>query len=334
MPPRRYQIIVSEAQRAMRLDQALSEWLPKVINAPLSKGQARKLIVAGAVYLNGHRVRIASKSLQPGARLEVYIDHAKLNATEVGTKRDRPFTLTTAQVLYEEAGLIAINKPAGLPTQPTVDEARQNLYATLQKWMAAREGIAEAYVGLHHRLDRDTSGVVLFTTRRDANAGVAKLFSEHLAQKTYHCLARWEGSAIEDEWVVRNYLGRDPAAGKKGRMRSVRAGGDTAETAFRVIERLPGALYLEAMPKTGRMHQIRVHLAEAGMAILGDGTYGVREEIERAPRLMLHAACLTFPHPLTNVSVSIQAPIPEDFQQCLQKLRAGPKQWAAKNPLD
>jgi RluA family pseudouridine synthase len=324
VPPLRLQFVAAERQRGVRLDQALAEWLPAALGRPVSKGQARKLVVAGAVYLNGRRVRIASKTLLPGARLEVHVDLARLEAPE-GPRRDRAFTLGPEHILYEQDGLLAVNKPAGLPTQPTLDEARQNLYATLQRYVAARAGKAvndpEAYVGLHHRLDRDTSGVVLFTTSRAANAGVARLFAERLASKTYHCLARWDGRAVDAEWKVRDYLGRDP--GKKGRMRSVRSGGDPAETDFRVLERLPGALLIEARPRTGRMHQIRVHLSEAGLPILGDATYGDESTRAAAPRLMLHAANLTFPHPVHNVEVSISAPIPEDFQRCLQQLKSG-----------
>jgi RluA family pseudouridine synthase len=295
-----------------RLDQALAEWLPTALGRPVSKGLVRKLIMAGAVYLNGKRVRIASKELIPNARIEAYVDLAKL--AQGGPSKDVAFKMTDAQILYEDDWLIAVNKPPGLPTQPTLDEARDNLYAAVKKFMAAR---GEDYIGLHHRLDRDTSGVVLFTKRKEANAGVSGLFTEHRARKTYQALTKKK--AAPDHWTVKNYLAREP--GKKSRFRSVRSGGDFAETSFRVLERLDDALWVEAQPKTGRTHQIRVHLSEGDLAILGDETYGGARS--GVPRLMLHAVILTFPHPITNTETQVQAPLPEDFIQCLNRLRRG-----------
>jgi len=113
-------------------------------------------------------------------------------------------------------------------------------------------------------------------------------------------------------------------------MRSVRSGGDRALTTFRVLAQtspsdlLPGFALIEAKPRTGRMHQIRIHLAEGGNPILGDKTYGGAVELAglpRIPRVMLHAASLTFPHPITKLEISFNAPIPADFEKCLKQLR-------------
>jgi RluA family pseudouridine synthase len=313
----------TQAHRGLRLDHALGSWLPERLGRELSKAKTRKLIVAGAVYLNGRRVRIASKELLPGARIEVYLDEARLLETD-GPSRDKPFVMEEGRILYEDDCLIAIDKPAGLPTQPTLDEARSNAFAALKTFLLRRDGGHEAYVGLHHRLDRDTSGVLLFTKKASANAGVSRLFSEHLARKTYWALVAPGRAAQSDAWSVSNFLGRArDGAGKpsrKGRFASVRSGGDPAHTDFRVLERRASGLWVEAMPRTGRTHQIRVHLSEGGLPILGDPTYG-GAAASAAPRLMLHARSLEFPHPVTGVPVRIESPMPEDFRARLEQLR-------------
>jgi 23S rRNA pseudouridine1911/1915/1917 synthase len=324
--------------------------LPALLKQPVSKGKVRKLIIAGAVYLNGKRVRIASKELLADARLEVYIDLAKLNSD--AKSKDIVFVMTEEHVLFEDEYIIVVNKPPGLPTQPTLDEARDNLFAAVKKFLQGRVGKAAPppYLGLHHRLDRDTSGVILFTKATEANAGVAEIFAGHLAQKTYQALVSTGGSVVGPPgsakflsaeglsgrkppltsapvtWTIKNYLGRPKGSSQKGgKFGSVRAGGDFAHTDFRLLERLSGGLWVEAQPLTGRTHQIRIHLSENGMPILGDATYGGLDHIGKLfiPRLMLHAVDLTFPHPIHENRISIQSPLPEDFRQCLKALQKG-----------
>ncbi len=317
MALKKLSIKIGPSQRDQRLDQVLAEWLPEALTRPVSKAKCRKLVVAGAVYLNGKRVRIASKTLLLNARIEVFVDPAKL--FDDSRSKDLAFKMEGSQILFEDEWLIAVNKPSGLPTQPTLDDARENLFATIKKFLAERESNPEFYVGLHHRLDRDTSGVVLFTKKKEANAATAALFSEHLAVKTYNALTlRPEPAHVPEKWEIQNYLKRGP--GKQAVQLSTRSGGDFAHTDFRLLEKCTGGLWVEAKPRTGRTHQIRVHLSESGLPILGDPLYG-KEVARSAPRTMLHAACLTFPHPILKTEVVISSPIPEDFNQCLQQIR-------------
>lgn len=210
-------------------------------------------------------------------------------------------SLSSPPILYEDRFLIVVNKPAGLHSQSPRDRREPDLYSELQK--------ERPYVGLHHRLDRNTSGAILFTVSRDANRGIAELFREGKIQKTYLALVRLTGN-MPDTWKVENQLRKE---GRK--MVSVRSGGDIAQTEFQLKQRLNGIALVEARPLTGRMHQIRTHLAESHRPILGDRLYGTGDPVEygRVRRPMLHAASLEFIHPLTGETLRIEAPLPADF---------------------
>lgn len=235
------------------------------------------------------------------------------------------------RILFEDEWLIVVDKPAGLPTQPTLDARRASVHSTLATFLREREG-GSPYLGLQHRLDRDTSGVLLFTRDPRANAGVTALFSGKTVRKTYLALAV-AGAPAPEAWEVANHLGIIGREGKASRFGAVRSGGDPARTSFRIVERLSGAILVEASPHTGRTHQIRVHLAEGGHPILGDPFYGGptrfpaggRSAMVSVPRVMLHAAGLEFIHPMTQAELKITCPWPEDFEICRRALRPAPR---------
>jgi 23S rRNA pseudouridine1911/1915/1917 synthase len=330
MPLKKITLKTTQLHQNQRLDQVLAEWLPQALSQPVSKGKVRKLIVAGAVYLNGSRVRIASKNLMPNARIEVYIDLEKLNST--GKEQDIHFVMTEDRILFEDEDLIAVNKPPGLPTQPTLDEARDNLYQSIKSFMAKRQkcAITDVYLGLHHRLDRDTSGVILFTKTQRVNRGISDIFTQHLAKKIYQAISvvdtKLQKKSLDqpfsEAWEVKNYLGKVSTSGKRAQFGAIR-GGDFAHTEFKLLKKLGAVRWIEARPHTGRTHQIRVHLSELGLPILGDRLYGGPAQMGGLPisRVMLHAASLTFPHPIHQNSIAIESPLPEDFNQCLQALQ-------------
>jgi len=299
------------------LNEVLADWLTDKLERPVSKAKARKLIIAGAVTLNGQQATIASQGLSSGMVLDTRVDVSKLFGD--ATSRDREFELTANRILFEDDDLIFIDKPSGLPAQPTLDETRDNLFAAVCRFLTRRDSIATPYVGVHHRLDRDTSGVVLFTKSKRVNAQVAKSFSEHAVIKVYQAITvPGSRSSLKREWTIRNSLGKVSSTGKRSRYGAVLSDGDRAETSFRLIAQHPGGLWVEATPKTGRTHQIRVHLSEFGLPILGDDLYGAAGQTgPAAPRLMLHAVQLTLPHPITTREVSISSPLPADFKQCL-----------------
>ncbi len=282
---------------------------------PVSKSKVRALVVAGAVYLNGKRVRIASKTLINGARIEVHVDLTRM-ASSVKTE---VVELLNSDILFRDKWVLVVNKPAGLPTQPTVDEARANLFQAVKSYLKKGAPGVEPYVGLHHRLDKDTSGVVAFAIDPRANAGFAQAFAQHTARKTYWAIvAKTRRGQLADHWEVKNFLGKVNQSGP-ARYGAVHAGGDTAHTRFRCLKQNDSVAWLEASPITGRTHQIRVHLAEDHLPILADPFYGAegREQSERlrVPRLMLHAARLELAHPVSGEKWAIDAPMPTDMKK-------------------
>jgi RluA family pseudouridine synthase len=304
-----------------RLDRFLAQKIPLQLSQPISKSLIRKWILVGAIYLNGKRVRISSKPLNPGALIEIYFHREKLALDLANNAKKHfmdSFEFEEKLILWEDDDLIVVHKPPGLPTQPTLDNARANLDHCIKKFLATRSGIpsSQVYLGLHHRLDRDTSGVILFTKRKSANSWVSRLFSEHLLTKTYQAIAFLEKKIhLPSSWTVKNYLNRC-SIGQKNKFQSVHAGGKWAHTDFLLLGQANQLLSIQAHPLTGRTHQIRVHLSELGMPILGDLDYGSKKN---APRVMLHASQIQFLHPAHTEPLVISSPLPSDFLEILKK---------------
>lgn len=323
---KRLQTRIPGSIEKVRLDHFLMEWLPGAMGIYLTKTRIRRLILGGSVYVNRRKTKNGTIPLYTGAYIEVYYDEEKLNQN-LPRKLDET-RLETSRIAYEDDWLIVIDKPPGIPTQPTIDPLRANLYGVVQRLLSSREGKPGHYLGLHHRLDRDTSGLVLFTKKTEANRAVAQLFKDHKIQKYYQCLS-WRspsapGYQADDWFVIENHLGKIMKnTSKISRFGSVQSGGDFAKTEFRVIEDFRDVLWLEAMPMTGRTHQIRVHTSEHGLPILGDPVYFPKDvyHSSAAPRLMLHAAQLKFPHPMTQEMINISCPLPDDFMQILSILK-------------
>lgn len=267
-----------------------------------SRGFIRKLIVAGAVYAEGRRVRIASKIIKPGVRIDLYWDEKKSAPAPFSKEVNNYLPL---KVLYEDNAVVCFEKPAGLPTQPTIDEARLNLYALAKKQRGT-------YLGLHHRLDRDTSGVVLFTCVKEANGFVADQFAKHIAKKTY--VAVVEGKLDRPSGRVESFLDVVAKYQKKQKFGSVRSGGKKAITNFSVLESSAHYSLVEVTIETGRTHQIRVHLSEMGHPIVGDTFYGAKAQ-QGLNRHLLHAHALAIMHPESGNWIRVESPVPEEFRK-------------------
>lgn len=228
------------------------------------------------------------------------------------------------KVLYADEHLIAIDKPPALPSHATLDPKRANLSGLVSELLMTTES-AESYVGEVHRLDVGTSGVILFGKTPAATVHLCEQFRERQVRKTYLALSATSGGSGDSgqsrsQWRTRDHLAPDPR--DRMRMRSVRSGGSYAETEFAVRETRHGFALIEARPVTGRRHQIRVHLAGAGLPILGDRTYAPPTIAGQATRLMLHALTIRLAHPVLGTPLEIHAPIPEDFAAVWEKARS------------
>ena len=168
--------------------------------------------------------------------------------------------------------------------------------------------------GIVHRLDKGTTGVILVAKDSKTQEMLSHLFKERSVRKTYRAIV--EGNPKKEQWTVEGNIGRHPVERKK--MAVLKTGGRTAETSFKVLKILRGFTYLEAYPKTGRTHQIRVHLAHAGYPIVGDETYGKKAKA-LAPRPLLHAYRIEFIHPVKNIPVKIEAPVPVDMEEFIKE---------------
>jgi len=307
---------VAAREAGHRLVDVLLGWLRERTGEPVPMARVRALVASGGVLVDGAVARGAGRLLRRGERVTAPIDEERLRAR--ASARDRPFVLSHERILYDDGVVIAVDKPPGLPTHATADPRRASLVGHLERFL--RDAGRPATVSVHQRLDRDTSGVVLFGVDPRANAGLAAAFAGRQAVKTYLAISRAPREPPPRRFRVDAPLA--PAgAGREG----VRVGGpgaQAAETDVLVREVLAGGVLLEARPLTGRRHQVRAHLAHAGLPILGDDLYGPRAESRGVPRLMLHALRLELPHPTTGRALVIESPLPEDFAAELEKLRA------------
>lgn len=223
--------------------------------------------------------------------------------------------LSPRRILLDDAGLLGIDKPAGLVVHQTLDPGRDHLVAAVTRFLAARDGQQgrrpEGHLALMHRLDAPTSGVVLFSRQQSLDAPLSAAFASREMDKEYLAIVRERPDAPFPDGAVlrRDYLA--PGKGPGGRTLVVNSGGQPAETTLCALHRTGDLVLVRAQPRTGRTHQIRVHLAALGFPIVGDALYGGNEA--NAKRLMLHAFRLGLGHPLDGKRLSICAPLPRAF---------------------
>ncbi len=276
----------------------------------VSKSICRALVVKGQVYLQGKRMTDPAYLVTEGRLLDVYFDPKNLRAT---SSLETPKKL---RILYEDEALIFFDKPAGIPTHPTIDPKRPNAQGLAMATL--KETIADPYLGLHHRLDRDTSGVLLFTRQEIYNPFVADQFSSHLCKKTYVALVH--GRLKKESGRIENFLGALAKSKAKTPQKfgSIKSGGQKAISDYLVLESGKNYSLLEVSITTGRTHQIRVHLSELGHPVVGDTLYGSPEkEFQKLGRFLLHAHALSITHPETKNLLRVESPVPETFRNLL-----------------
>ncbi|HEX9051093.1 MAG TPA: RluA family pseudouridine synthase [Anaeromyxobacter sp.] len=287
---KRLSLAVGAADAGERIDRFIAA------RGGISRGEARRALDAGGVFLDGRRCKVAGRAVREGQRVVV-------NLAEGGRGARAPPPLDRARLLYADAELAAVDKPAGIPSQPTLTTDR----GTLPELVSALLG---SPVTLVHRLDRETSGVTVFARTPAAAAALAAAFRDGSPEKTY--LALCARAPAPAEGRLEAALGKDPA---RAGVRRVDPRGEPAATRWRTVREGPLAALVEARPETGRTHQIRVHLAHLGAPLLGDARYGGPRRVGElsVPRVMLHARRLDLAHPATGARLVLEAPVPEDF---------------------
>lgn len=262
----------------------------------------------GFVKINGHSCRDFNFLLKDNDFVSIVIKIQDIKKVQKPPKVE--FDLSYEDILFEDKQIIVVQKPAGVPTHSTLDPDRDNLFAGLKRYLTVRDGVVP-YLGLHHRLDRDTSGLILLTKKQSVNRAVGELFSQRKIKKSYVALTIFK-NLKKTKWTIQDHLARSTKDKKK--MQSVQSGGDLAITHFEVLKHTPNTMMILCEPQTGRTHQIRVHLYEYGLPILGDPTY-FKNNSNQFERLFLHAWKLQFPHPVTNEVIQVESKIPDAFER-------------------
>lgn len=298
----------------MRLDRFLAEVMSR-----LTRTRAHLIVTDWAFTPEGRPLR-PSHRIRPGERVVVY----RPLWEEPEIERD-------IVVVYEDAALLGVNKPPGLPVHPTARVYRNTLTTLLG------ERYPNEHAALCHRIDKETSGLIIVARTLDAERTMKVAFAARAVKKTY--LALVYGEVRDDAFEVDAAMALEGGeVGVKMCVRSEALGGQAARTTVRVVERLDGFTLVSAHPETGRQHQIRVHLAHAGHPLVGDKLYAHGDAVflrclegplddELRARLLLerqalHAHAASFAHPVTGESVTLTAPMPSDMAEfCAQRRR-------------
>lgn len=337
-----FEIAITDDAPPARLDKALAEAAPE--QAALSRSRLVKLIAGGAVTRAGTVVRALKTRAAPGDVFRVEVPAAE----DLETAPED----IELNVVFEDDALIVVNKPAGMVVHPAPGSPKGTLVnALLHHCADSLSGIGGAKrPGIVHRIDKETSGLLVVAKSDVAHQGLAKQFEKHTVARRYQALAYGVPDAADPRLVGLPGVGFEAgnvlrittqlARHKTDRQRQavMRSGGRHAVTRARVQERFgtpPVVSLLECWLETGRTHQIRVHLAHVGHGLLGDPTYGSHRKLRASslssdalaairgfPRQALHAATLGFIHPVSGDTLKFEAPLPEDMQQLLQSLKS------------
>lgn len=296
------EFVVTRAEAGERLD----AYLARV--SGLSRARIQRLIADGHVLVGG-RPQKSHHRVGASERVQLRIPPA----TPLGLTPEA----IPLDILHEDDDLLVVNKPAGMVVHPGAGRITGTLVHALLAHCRSLPGIGGVErPGIVHRLDRETSGVLVVAKTEAAHQSLSRQFKGRLVKKRY--LALVHGEVRQESGRIEAAIGRREHDRKRMGVR--REGGREARTAYRVVRRLPGMTVLEVDLETGRTHQIRVHLAHIGHPVVGDQVYGGRREqrraasgLLRADRQMLHAWRLGFHHPRTGAWLEVTAPLPEDF---------------------
>jgi 23S rRNA pseudouridine1911/1915/1917 synthase len=308
------EFVITEGEKPKRLDVFLANR-----ERDLSRSAIQRLIEKGRVQLNGGPAR-ASQKIKPGDRIT--FDVPKAEPLEL---HGEPIPL---DILHEDDALLVLNKPAGLVVHPAPGHWTGTLVNALLHHFETSGGTASTVggkerPGLVHRLDKETSGVMVIAKTDQAHRALAAQFKQHTIARMYEALV-W-GVPKKGHGLIELAIGRDTKERKKFSARTSRP--KPSVTEYKVVERFGRiASRVDLFPQTGRTHQLRVHMAALGHPLLGDPTYGGRKvkvlESLDVPRVMLHAKTLGFSHPVSGKAMAFTSTLPPDIESVLLALRA------------
>src|SRR2546426_1125883 len=305
-------LVVEKTMPHERLDTFLRAQFPT-----LSRGAIQRLIQQGDVRVAGKPVK-ASHPPRAGEKIEIHWPDA-----QPATAQPQELPL---DILFEDEDLLVLTKPPGMVVHPSAGHEESTLVNALLHHCAGQlSGIGGvARPGIVHRLDKETSGCLVGAKNDPTHLALSAQFAGREVEKVYHAIVC--GTVAPEKGDIRAAIARHPTHRK--RMAVTHGSGRDAWTSYRVLEQLRGATLVEAFPHTGRTHQVRVHFKPLGFPIVGDATYGNRQNKRltelsgyTAPRQMLHAHKLAFKHPSTRKRMSFDAAWPEDFKVALAALR-------------
>ena len=289
-----------------RLDKFLSAMLPDQ-----SRSYLQKIIKDGNVLVNGEPKK-SSYRLEDGD--EVTADLPELICPDIEPEN------IPLDILYEDDSILMVNKPKGMVVHPSAGHYTGTLVNAVlwhcQGQLSGINGVSRP--GIVHRIDKDTTGVLVVCKNDAAHNAVAAQLKEHSITRKYRAIVH--GVIKEDEGTVDAPIGRHPTERKK--MASGVKNGKRAVTHYRVLERFQGYTYVECQLETGRTHQIRVHMASIHHPLLGDTVYGPAKDSHHLEGQTLHAMVLGLIHPVTGEYLEVEAPLPEYFENLLKKFRA------------
>ncbi len=281
----------------VRLDKFVGERCPE-----LSRTHARELIEKGLITVND-KVAKPSLKLNPGDKISITIPPAPQSNLEA---EDIPL-----KIIYEDEDVLVVDKPAGLAVHPAPGHPSHTLVNAVLNYLPSLAGEDDSLrPGIVHRLDKDTSGLILIAKNRVSQANLSAQFKNRVVKKAY--LALVKGKLTPEQGIIEAAIGRDRH--HRQRMAVVTKGRE-ARTEYRVIRYYGNHTLLEIKPETGRTHQIRVHLAAIGFPVVGDVAYGLKSP--RFPRQFLHAGKIAFRLPSTGDFVEFESPLPPDLTQVL-----------------
>ncbi len=288
-----------------RLDKFLSAMLPDQ-----SRSYLQKIIKDGNVLVNGEPKK-SSYRLEDGD--EVTADLPELKSPDIEPEN------IPLDILYEDDSILMVNKPKGMVVHPSAGHYTGTLVNAVlwhcQGQLSGINGVSRP--GIVHRIDKDTTGVLVVCKNDAAHNAVAAQLKEHSITRKYRAIVH--GVIKEDEGTVDAPIGRHPTERKK--MASGVKNGKRAVTHYRVLERFQGYTYVECQLETGRTHQIRVHMASIHHPLLGDTVYGPAKDSHHLEGQTLHAMVLGLIHPVTGEYLEVEAPLPEYFENLLKKFR-------------